>query len=228
MNLYAIKPWFVRRLRGVEDYLVRRSVTPTGLTRAAVVVSVAVGLVIALGGMLRMPSLWLAVPPLVLVRLALNALDGSVARRTGRARPWGTAENEIGDRLSDAVAVGGTAFVIEPGLAMGAVAAGFLASSCGVLSLALTGARDCGGPFGKADRAAMLAAGAATAAFVGSTTPFTVVVVAILLGGVATAGARLVRLRAALAARPAFPQPVFIDMPEPAAIEDGMIDALAR
>ena len=201
MSLYDIKPWFVRRLRRIEDVLVARRVSPDSLTFAAVGVSLATGGFIAAGGLLDQPLLWLAVPPLVLIRLALNALDGSVARRTRTSRPIGAAYNEIGDRLSDAATVGAAAFVTRPALALGALASCYLASSTGVLALALTGKRDSGGPAGKADRAAMLALGASAGALAGSALPFTIVLAAIAVGGIATAALRLNRVRATLARR---------------------------
>ena len=192
-GLYAVKPWFVRRLRGAEDEMVARGVSADAVTVAAVVVSIGAGLVIALGGLLDVEALWFLVPPLVVIRLALNALDGSIARRTGTARPFGAALNEAGDRLSDAATIGATAFVVQPALAITAVAAAFAASLFGVVSMALTGSRDSGGPMGKADRAALLAVGAFLAAVAGSTLPFTVVLWIVLLGSVATAGLRIAR-----------------------------------
>jgi CDP-diacylglycerol--glycerol-3-phosphate 3-phosphatidyltransferase len=176
-------------------------VSPDSLTFAAVAVSVAAGASIAAGGMLDRPLLWLAVAPLVLVRLALNALDGSVARRTRSARPFGAALNEIGDRVGDAATVGATAFVAGPALALGTLASCYLASSMGVLSLALTGRRDSGGPAGKADRAALLALGATVGALAGSALPFTVALTVIAAGALATAVARLARIHRSLTAR---------------------------
>jgi len=38
--------------------------------------SLAAGIVITAGGLARQPLLWLAVPPLVLVRLAMSVLHG--------------------------------------------------------------------------------------------------------------------------------------------------------
>jgi CDP-diacylglycerol--glycerol-3-phosphate 3-phosphatidyltransferase len=201
MSLYDIKPWFVRRLRRVEDVLVARRVSPDALTLAAVAVSVAAGIAIAIGGWLDSPALWLAVPPLVLVRLALNALDGSIARRTRSAKPFGAALNEIGDRMSDAATIGATAFVARPALALGALASCFLASSAGVLSHAIVGRRDSGGPMGKADRGALLAVASAVGALAGNAFPFTVVLWTIVAGGVITAVARLARIHGTLEAR---------------------------
>jgi phosphatidylglycerophosphate synthase len=231
VGLYAIKPWFVKRLRVVEDALVRRRVSPDGLTVAAVAVSVAAGCAVAAGGMLGHPSIWLAVPPLVLIRLALNALDGSVARRTGRARPVGAALNEIGDRVSDAAMIGAVGFVARPSLAMGAVASSFLASFTGVLALALTGRRDTSGPAGKADRGAMLAAGAVVGALVGSAFPFAVVLWSIVLGGIATVIVRLSRITSVLRGRELRRDLLadsFVDVPVESVVEEEMLHAVGR
>lgn len=233
MGLYGIKPWFVRRLRRAEDALVARRVSPDALTVAGVAASLAAGAATALGGRLELPLLWLAVPPLVVVRLALNALDGSVARRTRRARPLGTALNEAGDRVGDAATIGATGLVVSPALALGAVAGSFLASITGVLSLALTGRRDSGGPMGKADRAALLGMGAAAGALAGSALPFVVVLWAIAAGSLATAALRLARLRSELSAR-ARPRVAdllatnLVELPSESLIEEEMLDAVHR
>jgi CDP-diacylglycerol--glycerol-3-phosphate 3-phosphatidyltransferase len=231
MGLYTIKPWFVRRLRRVEDALVARRVSPDALTFAAVGVSVLTGVTIAAGGLLERPSLWLAVPPLVLVRLSLNALDGSIARRTRRARPFGAALNELGDRVGDAAAIGATGFVVGPALASCAVASSFLASLTGVLAFALTGTRDSGGPMGKADRVALLAVGATAGALAGSALPFTVVVWMILAGGIATAIMRTVRIRRAIERRSVRPEllaEILIPIPDPPVVEEEMLHAVGR
>jgi CDP-diacylglycerol--glycerol-3-phosphate 3-phosphatidyltransferase len=235
MGLYSIKPTFVRRLRRIEDALVRRRTSPDALTLAAVGVSIAAGCAIAAGGMLRRPSIWLAVPPLVLIRLALNALDGSVARRTGRARPAGTALNEIGDRVGDAAMIGAAGFVARPELAAGAVASSFLASFTGVLALALTGNRETGGPAGKADRVAWLAAGSAAGAIAGTAVPFTIVLWAIVGGGIATTVVRMRRIGRTLAGRelgsklrPELLAETVVDVPSESVIEEEMLHAVGR
>jgi CDP-diacylglycerol--glycerol-3-phosphate 3-phosphatidyltransferase len=230
MSLYDVKPWFVRRLRPLEDSLVARRVTPDALTAAAVVASVLTGVAIAAGGLLDLPALWFAVPPLVLVRLSLNALDGSIARRTRCARPLGAALNEMGDRVGDAATIGATGFVVGPALASAAVASSFLASLTGVLAFALTGTRDSGGPMGKADRVSILAVGAIAGALAGSAFPFTVVVWAILAGGVATAVVRTIRIFRAPGRGGAFREPIepAVEILEAPADEEVMLRALGR
>lgn len=56
-------------------------------------------------------SLLLAVPPLLLLRMALNALDGMLARERGRASALGEVLNEALDVVGDTVAYGVLYFV---------------------------------------------------------------------------------------------------------------------
>ncbi len=195
-GLYTIKPWFVRRLRRVEDALVARRVSADALTYAAVGVAATTGAVIAAGALLDRPIVWLAVGPLVLVRLALNALDGSVARRTGSARPFGQALNEVCDRVADACVIAPIALVAPPALALGALVAAFAASFTGVIALGVTGTRDYRGPMGKADRMAVVAVGGVLAVW--WSLAWDVACIVLLCGAVTTAVSRLRRLRAAV------------------------------
>jgi hypothetical protein len=82
--LYAVKQWFVGKLRRVEYVLVRRA-SSTMLTWTAVSVSVSAGVAMATGGLTRDYMWWLMVPPLTLVRLALARLsvDGGLCRAGG-------------------------------------------------------------------------------------------------------------------------------------------------
>ena len=189
MGLYALKPWFVIRLRRAEDLLSARRVAPDAVTAAGMIAGVLAGAAIALGGILNQPIVWLAVPFLAVLRLACNALDGSVARRTGTARPAGVVVNEVADRIADAALIGGAAFVVDPGLAFGAVAVAFLTSVTGVLALAVVGERATSGPMGKADRT-MVVAVAAVAAPVAGPVAFTVAAWTIVAGGIITCARR--------------------------------------
>jgi CDP-diacylglycerol--glycerol-3-phosphate 3-phosphatidyltransferase len=193
-GIYSLKPAFVRSLRKVEDILVARNVSADVLTFAAIPVSLAAGACIAAGGLLEEPLWWLPVPFLCLTRLALNALDGSVARRTGTARPLGLVFNEVADRGSDALMIGATAFVATPVLAAAAVAATFTTSIAALLSVHLVGERDASGPMGKADRVMVLAFASLLALALTSDEPFIVADIVILVGAPATAVLRIVRL----------------------------------
>lgn len=193
-GLYSVKPWFLRRLRRIEDVLVERRVSPDTLTIAAVVVSIAAGAAVAAGGALEEPLWWLLVLPLGLVRLALNALDGAVARRTGVGRPFGEVVNEMGDRLADVASIAPLAFVVEPALAFAALTCALLASAAGCAGRAVTGQRATGGVMAKADRVAVLAVAGAAGAVTSSSTPFEVAAWIVAIGSVVTGVGRLVSL----------------------------------
>ena len=167
-GLYDVKPWFVRRLRRIEEWMVARRVSPNTLTWAAVGVSALAGAAIALGGLAHEPLWWLLVPPLAVVRLALNALDGSIARRQGSGSRAGALLNELGDRAADTSMIVPAAWIARPALALGVVAATYLTSLTGVLGTVVDGARLNGGPMGKADRVAVLAFAAGAAAALGT------------------------------------------------------------
>src|SRR6266852_52623 len=96
-GIYGIKPWWQQRLAGLENRLVKWRIHPDLVTLAGVGCAGLMGL--ALAASARWPLLVLAVVPLAIGRLAANALDGLVARRTGLARPWGEVYNECCDRM---------------------------------------------------------------------------------------------------------------------------------
>ena len=80
MRAHRIIHWITRRSQSVDQVMARHGASRS-VTLAAIGVSVAAGIVLALGGLLHRPALWLAVPPLVLIRLALGAVQRSVLRR---------------------------------------------------------------------------------------------------------------------------------------------------
>ncbi|MCC6174517.1 MAG: CDP-alcohol phosphatidyltransferase family protein [Chloroflexi bacterium] len=156
-GIYVLKPAFQRSLGGIERWLVARRVHPDWLTGAALALSVVGG--ICLYAAPVQPWLLAAVPLVAVVRTALNALDGLVARDTGLARPWGEVLNELSDRLADVALLGGMAFAGPADLRLGAAAivAMLISSYLAILSKAAGGRRQYMGPMGKADRMALLA-----------------------------------------------------------------------
>jgi len=157
MGIYSTKPRFQQALRVVERPLVRWGVHPDVLTLSALGLSF-------IGGFALFASQWtpwalLAVPFVALLRIALNALDGMVARDLGVARPWGEVLNELCDRLADVALFGGLALLpgVSMPLAVSVLVAMLLSSYVGVLSKAAGGPRQYGGVMGKADRMVLLA-----------------------------------------------------------------------
>src|SRR5205807_5725052 len=151
-GIYAIKPWWQRRLAGLEDQLVRWHVHPDLITLAGVGCAALMGIVLAISA--QQSQLVLAVAPLAIGRLAANALDGLVARRTGLARPWGEVFNECCDRLADTLVFVGLALNshVNASLALGVLVLTLLSSYLGIVGKAAGGKRQFGGFLAKADR----------------------------------------------------------------------------
>ena len=101
-GLYALKPWFTRRLTPIVAAAVARQVSPDVFTVAGVAAAGAAAVAIALG-------CWPLAAVFLVLRLAGANLDGAVARAAGVSRPWGFVVNELGDRSSDLLAFGGLA-----------------------------------------------------------------------------------------------------------------------
>jgi CDP-diacylglycerol--glycerol-3-phosphate 3-phosphatidyltransferase len=197
-GLYSIKPRFQLLLAPLAEGLARRRVDPDALTFAAVGFGVLGGL--ALSQSPRMPLLLWTIPPLVVARLGLNALDGMVATRRGVARPWGKVLNELCDRLADLAFF--WPLLILPGIsplwASAAIAAMLLVAFVGVLGEAAGGARQYGGSMGKADRMACLGIAATASALLASPIPLQLLPIVLVGGGLLTLVQRLERIHAAL------------------------------
>jgi CDP-diacylglycerol--glycerol-3-phosphate 3-phosphatidyltransferase len=194
-GLYAVKPWFVSRLRRVEDVLVARRIRPDALTYAAIVASIGAAGAIVAGALLEAPVLWILVAPLGLIRLALNALDGAVARRTSSASPFGAALNEVCDRLSDAALIVSTLAVAPPELVLAAMTLTLLASVAGMSGVGASGKRSYAGPMGKADRVAVMSLGGVIAALTASAIAFQVALLVMCAGCSATFVLRMKEVR---------------------------------
>jgi CDP-diacylglycerol--glycerol-3-phosphate 3-phosphatidyltransferase len=157
-SLYDLKPRFQRLLRPLVDRLAAVGVTPNQVTVAAGLLSVAAGAAIAT----RPASHWplLLLPAVLLVRMALNAIDGQLAREHALGSRLGAILNELGDVVSDAAlylplalvpGVGATPVVVVVVLAV-------ISEMAGVVALQVGAARRYDGPMGKSDRAFWLGA----------------------------------------------------------------------
>jgi CDP-diacylglycerol--glycerol-3-phosphate 3-phosphatidyltransferase len=198
MTLYAVKPRFQQALRPALQFVVRRSVSANALTRAAVVVSAVGGAALAFSG--DEPRLLLVAVPIVAVRLALNALDGMLARLTDSASPTGELLNEIGDRLGDLLLLGGLVLAGHADLRLGAAVLGMVAlpAMVGITARAAGGERRYDGPLSKPDRMVGLAAAALFAQLIAPTTAVTLYLAALAAGVPITALVRYRRAHAEL------------------------------
>lgn len=156
-SVYALKPRFQALIRPGVVRLAAAGVTANQLTVGAMVISLAA----SAGLIWSTPDTWAFVllAPLLLLRMALNAADGMLAREHGQASALGHYLNEIGDVVSDIALIAPFAFlpVFEPIWVAAAAALSALTEFAGVLAQKAGGTRRYDGPMGKSDRAAALA-----------------------------------------------------------------------
>ncbi len=153
-------------LRPLLAPLAALGLTPGAVSVLALAGSVAAGLVVSRGR--AEPARLLLLSAWLLARMALNAIEGMMAREMDRATPLGAVLNELGDVLSD-MALYLPLALVEPGaggFVLAFVLGAVLTEFCGVLGSALGAGRRSEGPMGKSDRAlAVGTLGAATFAW---------------------------------------------------------------
>ena len=158
ITLYDLKPRFQALLRPLAGTLVRAGITANQVTLAAALGSIVVGVIIVLCAPARWPFLLL--PIWLFLRMALNALDGMLAREFGQKSPLGAYLNEICDVVSDAALYLPVAVIAPFTLPMAALVV-FLATLsefAGVLGVMVGASRRYDGPMGKSDRALVFGA----------------------------------------------------------------------
>src|SRR6185295_12325496 len=99
-TIYDIKPKFQAMWRPLVNRLAAAGVTANQVTLAAAALSVLTGVHLAFHPGSRFALL--TVPVVLFVRMALNAIDGMLAREHGQKSPLGAILNEIADVVSDA------------------------------------------------------------------------------------------------------------------------------
>jgi len=158
VTIYALKPRFQSLLRPLVAPLPRIGVTANLVTTVAALGSVLVGAVAAWRADSR--RVFFVIPAWLLVRMALNAIDGMLAREFHQKSVLGGYLNEIGDVVSDAALYAPFAFVPPFGPAgIGLVIVpSVLTEFAGALGPTMGGSRRYDGPMGKSDRAVVFGA----------------------------------------------------------------------
>lgn len=155
IGIYSLKPGFQNRLRPVARWLHRRGVSANQITLAALWLAVATGGALALW---PGPATLLLLPAVLFLRMALNALDGMLAREFQQPTPLGAVLNELGDVLADAFLY--LPLIAVPGMPVALMVSlvwlGLLSEFCGVVAVQIGAGRRHEGPMGKSDRALLL------------------------------------------------------------------------
>jgi CDP-diacylglycerol--glycerol-3-phosphate 3-phosphatidyltransferase len=153
VTIYDLKPAFQNLLRPICNDLANAGVSANQVTVAAMGISLLVGGLFAANP----TSAWAALllPIWLFLRMALNAIDGMLAREHNMKSALGGMLNEIGDVISDTALY--LPFALVPGLAPQLVIAVVLLSifteMAGVVAIQIGASRRYDGPMGKSDRA---------------------------------------------------------------------------
>ncbi|MER9617349.1 MULTISPECIES: CDP-alcohol phosphatidyltransferase family protein [unclassified Mesorhizobium] len=153
-TLYALKPAFQARLRPLADGLARAGVTANQITLLAAALSLAAGLAVAALAGHRV--VFLLMPLVLFTRMALNAIDGMLAREHGQASKLGMYLNELCDMISDLALILAFAVIFPAWGVVAFAIAAMITEFAGVLGIAAGTGRNYAGPFGKSDRALAL------------------------------------------------------------------------
>ncbi|HMV42468.1 MAG TPA: CDP-alcohol phosphatidyltransferase family protein [Leptospiraceae bacterium] len=153
MSIYQLKSQFQKLLRPVARLLVNLNITANMVTIFACILS------IVMGGLLynfpELKVLWLSLPVFLFLRMALNAIDGIMAKEHNMITPLGTMLNEITDVISDTAIY--LSFLslpqINPYTIIGISILAIISEMTGVVAIQINSNRRYDGPMGKSDRA---------------------------------------------------------------------------
>jgi CDP-diacylglycerol--glycerol-3-phosphate 3-phosphatidyltransferase len=156
ISVYKIKPKFQQLLKPVLALLYKMGITANAITWSGILLSLAGGIAMWLH---PYGKIFLLIPAVLLVRMAINALDGMMARTYNMQSKTGEMLNEIGDVVSDL-------FLFVPLLQLTWINSyavlcflflSVINEFAGVMGKVIKGERRYDGPMGKSDRAFVVA-----------------------------------------------------------------------
>jgi CDP-diacylglycerol--glycerol-3-phosphate 3-phosphatidyltransferase len=163
-SIYQIKPAFQNLLRPLVRRLFSNGTTANQITLIAGLGSVVVGLFIA--SLVHHPWVFALVPLWMIARMALNAIDGMLAREFNQQSRLGAYLNELCDIVADCALI--LPFALLPGVSLWLVLLvtllALFSEYTGVLGPMVGASRRYDGPMGKSDRAFVLGVMAAAIA----------------------------------------------------------------
>ena len=153
MTIYDLKPAFQNMLRPTCKALANAGVTANQVTVVALLLSIVVGGLFASYPSARWAAL--LIPVWLFLRMALNAIDGMLAREHDMQSELGGILNELSDVVADAALYLPFALVagISPALVVVVVILSILTEMAGVVAVQVGASRRYDGPMGKSDRA---------------------------------------------------------------------------
>ena len=152
-SIYDLKPKFQGLLRPITRILVNLGVTANQVTVFAAVLSIGAGACLVVWPTEKWPLFM--IPGMLFVRMALNAIDGMLAREHDMKSDLGAVLNEIGDVVSDSALYLPLALLsgFRPELIVAIVLLSVISEMTGVVAVQIGASRRYEGPMGKSDRA---------------------------------------------------------------------------
>jgi CDP-diacylglycerol---glycerol-3-phosphate 3-phosphatidyltransferase len=149
-SVYLLKGRFQNLLRPLVVRLARIGVTANQVTVATLLFCATAGYWVWSREDLRW--FWL-LPPLYFVRMALNAMDGMLAKEHGQATPLGAILNEAADLAADIAVYWPFVKLASFKIWAASMAGAWATEIAGLYPLSQGGQRRYDGPMGKSDRA---------------------------------------------------------------------------
>lgn len=153
MSIYGLKPKFQNLLRPLVKRLYNVGITANQVTLTACIISILLGALLT--KFADISALFFLLPIWMFLRMALNAIDGMLAREFNQKTPLGGYLNEATDVISDAALYIPLAFVAPFGWGVISLVIflAFMSEFLGVLGQVHGSGRRYDGPMGKSDRA---------------------------------------------------------------------------
>ena len=150
-SIYDIKPAFQNLLRPLCQTLAKQGITANQVTIAALILSLISGAILAYA----QTKVFLIIPLVLFVRMALNAIDGMLAREHNMKTPLGAILNELCDVISDVALYLPFALLpqVSQWLVILLVIIAIFTEMTGIIAIQIGASRRYDGPMGKSDRA---------------------------------------------------------------------------
>lgn len=153
ISIYNLKPRFQKILRPLCAGMVEKGITPNNITIGTAVLSVFTGLLLVLFNSHH--SFFFIMPFFMLLRMALNAMDGIIAKEFDMKTRQGAIYNELGDVISDVFLYLPFAFLpqFNSTFVFLIIILAVITEMSGILAFSIGSQRAYDGPMGKSDRA---------------------------------------------------------------------------
>lgn len=156
ISVYKLKSKFQQLLTPILNFLHKKKITANQITIVSILLSIVIGFLFWNATCSRW--LFLSLPIGLLIRMAMNALDGMMARTYNQTSKLGEVLNEIGDIVSDVI-IFFPLLIFQPEslyLIVVFIVLSVINEFCGLLGKIVGNERRNDGPMGKSDRALIL------------------------------------------------------------------------